>query len=233
MLSQSDAIVLHTIKYGETSLVVQAFTRMYGRLGFMVNGVRSRKSGSKVALFQPLSILELHFYYKEKEQLMRVREAALARPLHSLYADWRKASLAVFLCEVLTKTIREHQADETMWQFLTDRIAALADCTTGLGVYPLHFVVQLTHTLGIAPDFSTESLGYFTDQKSNRPGDESIISLLQNIYTTSLEEIHAMNIPYELRMTMLQYLLMYVHNHFGKLLPLRSPEVLHEVFSRT
>ena len=45
-------IVLHTLKYGDTSMVAYLLTDVGGRRSYMVQGVRSRSGrGSKLALF--------------------------------------------------------------------------------------------------------------------------------------------------------------------------------------
>ena len=54
MTHKTKGIVLRSIKYGETSLVVTIFTEMFGIQTYMVNGVRtSKKSAAKANLFQP------------------------------------------------------------------------------------------------------------------------------------------------------------------------------------
>ena len=52
-------IVLHTLKYGDTSMVAYLLTDVGGRRSYMVQGVRSRSGrGSKLALFQPMFPVE-------------------------------------------------------------------------------------------------------------------------------------------------------------------------------
>ena len=41
MIHQTKGIVLRTIKYGETSVVVNIFTELFGIQSYLVNGVRS------------------------------------------------------------------------------------------------------------------------------------------------------------------------------------------------
>ena len=59
-LKQEDqpAFVLHTYPYSETSLVVEAFSRQFGRIGLMAKGARRRQSALRGLLlaFQPLNL---------------------------------------------------------------------------------------------------------------------------------------------------------------------------------
>ena len=52
-------IVLHTLKYNDTSNIVDIYTEQSGRASFLVKIPRSRKSGVQTVLFQPLSIIEV------------------------------------------------------------------------------------------------------------------------------------------------------------------------------
>ena len=76
MIAKTKGIVLRSVKYGETSLVVTVFTELFGLQSYMVNGVRttSKKGTSKASLFQPSAILELVAYHNEFNNLQRLRE---------------------------------------------------------------------------------------------------------------------------------------------------------------
>jgi len=57
-LEDDNAFVLHSYPFGDTSLVVEAFTRQYGRIGLLAKGAKRPKSPLRAALlaFQPLAI---------------------------------------------------------------------------------------------------------------------------------------------------------------------------------
>ena len=45
MLIKTEAVVLHTVKYGDNKVIVDMFTAGYGRMGFVVGIPRSGRSG--------------------------------------------------------------------------------------------------------------------------------------------------------------------------------------------
>ena len=61
MISTSKAIVLKTIKYGDTSLIIHVFTKEHGKIAFIVKGARKVKTKIKANIIQPLSILEIQY----------------------------------------------------------------------------------------------------------------------------------------------------------------------------
>ena len=74
MLTKTQAIVLHAFKYGESRLIVDAFTRQAGRVSFIVTMPRSAKGRAKKQFFQPLSMLELESDLRPKVQLQKMSD---------------------------------------------------------------------------------------------------------------------------------------------------------------
>jgi DNA repair protein RecO (recombination protein O) len=76
MLVKTNAIVLNSLKYGESQIIVDMFTEMYGRLSFMQRISRTSRSGVKKQFFQPLTILSIEFDFRPSQKLQRIKEAA-------------------------------------------------------------------------------------------------------------------------------------------------------------
>ena len=101
MLTKTQAIVLHSLKYGETRLIVDMFTRSMGRQSFIVSIPKSTKAKIKKQLFQPLSILEIEFDSRPKVQLQKLADVRLASPFSSIPFHAHKLSISLFLAEFL------------------------------------------------------------------------------------------------------------------------------------
>jgi DNA repair protein RecO (recombination protein O) len=52
VIHTTKGIVIRTVKYGETSLVVSAFTELFGLQQYMVNGVRTSKRSNGISAAQ-------------------------------------------------------------------------------------------------------------------------------------------------------------------------------------
>ena len=101
MLTKTTAIVLHNIKYGDSKMIVDMFTRAHGRMSFLVPMPKSAKSKIRKQLFQPLSLLSLEYDYRPKVQLQKLREASMQHPYSSLPFDIDKLTVGMFLAEFL------------------------------------------------------------------------------------------------------------------------------------
>src|SRR5680860_1294328 len=82
------AIILTSIKYGDTSLIVKAFTASHGLKSYMLKGALSAKKGKlKAAYFQPLTQLEIVANHRNKGTLESIREAKVNYPYQSVHND--------------------------------------------------------------------------------------------------------------------------------------------------
>ena len=101
MLTKSRAIVLRTVRYGDKRMMVDMLTEQYGRLSFSTTIGSSARSRQKKLLFQPLSILEVVFDYRQSQQVQRLGEARIWWPSVSLHFDSYKMSLVFFRISLL------------------------------------------------------------------------------------------------------------------------------------
>ena len=77
MLQKTQGIVLHTLKYKDTSLIADIYTEVAGRASFMVSIPRSRKAAVKPVLFQPLALVELEADFRPNATIYKVKERSL------------------------------------------------------------------------------------------------------------------------------------------------------------
>lgn len=126
MIFKTKGIVLRSVKYGETSLVVTVFTELFGAQAYLVNGIRSaRKSGNRSAMFQPASILEMEVYHNEQKSLQRIKEYSRAHLFHHIMDDVIKNGIALYMVELLLKTLRQPEQNSNLFYFCEDALFSL------------------------------------------------------------------------------------------------------------
>ena len=145
-------IVLHTIKYGDSSAIAYLFTDVLGRMSYMVQGIRSKRGrGNKAALLQPMFLVEFEGVEQPHAQMHRIREMCSLRPLMSVPFDVRKSTISMFMAEVLYRLIREVEANEPLFDFLCEAVLKLDAMREGIANYHLWFLVRLSAYLGFYP----------------------------------------------------------------------------------
>jgi DNA repair protein RecO (recombination protein O) len=147
MLKKTSGIVLSHIKYQDTSIIVRIFTRELGLKAYLVNGVRSLGKGSKIALYQPLTLLDLVVYDKENSGLQRISEAKINTPQRLIPFDMPRTSLALFATEVISRSILEGYQNEELFDFLCESISTLDDPKTSLSlIFPSSSYLKMPST---------------------------------------------------------------------------------------
>src|SRR5215216_2570761 len=131
MIHKTKGIVLKSVKYGETSLVITMFTELFGLQSYIVNGVRmaSKKGSSKAIFFQPSAQLDLVVYHNEYKNLQRIKEYKWAHLYQHIFSDVRKNAVAVFMIELLTKCLKQPEPGAELFYFVEDALIHLDKAT--------------------------------------------------------------------------------------------------------
>lgn len=148
MLQTTRGIILRSVKYGETSLVVTVFTEHHGVQAYLAQGVRKSKKNS-TGLLQPSLLLELETDYKPNKNLQRLRSFHPAFIYQSIQENVVKNSIAIFCAEVLLRLLPESAPMQEIFDF-SFRFFQLLDHadTTLAGNYPLFFLLKTGEIIG-------------------------------------------------------------------------------------
>ncbi len=233
------AIVLSALKYGDTSLIVKAFTASDGIKSYLLKGVLSSKKGKlKAAYFQPLTQLEIVANHRNKGTLETLREAKVSYHYQTLYADMAKNAMTLFLAELLGNSIREEERNEGLFQFLEASLQWL-DMHKEVANFHLYFMLSLTRYLGFYPDVYQMDRPYFDLLEGEFTARESLNPTLKgdNIYYLksflgiNFDAIHTIKMKKNNRQDLLKSLILYFELHLQGFRKPRSLAVLNEVFN--
>jgi len=186
-----------------------------------VNGVRSKTSKNKIALFQPLTLLELVVYHRENADILRIKEVKCLHPYQTIYQDVRKSTIAIFINEILNKAVKDQIHAEEIGEFLIRSMIALDELSSGENFH-LVFLFKLSHYLCFGPASRLEVLG-------NRIISEAEGDIVSNLIRAEYDT--QMSIKYEERKNILDALIWFYKSHIDSLGEIRSLEVLKEVLS--
>ncbi len=135
-------IVLRTVKYGETSLIVTIFTELFGVQSYIVNGVRTstKKGTGKANLFQPTAILDLVIYHNELKHLNRIKEFKWHYLYKHIFSDVPKNAVALFMIELVTKCLKQPEPNPELFEFCEDAFIHLDESSGSvMANFPLFF----------------------------------------------------------------------------------------------
>jgi DNA repair protein RecO (recombination protein O) len=220
MLHKTRGIVFRFTKYGDTSIIVNIFTELFGLQSYIVNSIRTKSAKTRIALYQPLTLLDLVVYHKENGSIARIKEVRCAHPFASLHTEVKKSTLALFLNEILNKSVREQSHAGEICSFLFDSFEVLDRLDHNYENFHLIFLIKLSRFLGFGPHTTDEILsGRMIDS-----GDEVI---LKNLLVVDFSEQLIMNNAQ--RRLLLNIILHFYALHIENFGEVRSVQVLREV----
>ncbi|NMM49785.1 DNA repair protein RecO [Marinigracilibium pacificum] len=172
MLIKTQGIVFNYIKYGETSIICRIYTREKGLKSFLINSARTAKGKGKIALYQPLNLLDLVIYDRNDDKLTRINEARLDYHYQSLPFDPVKRGVGLFLSEILFKIIKQDEEPEQVHDFIKSSLCILDQTEIDINNFHLKFLIKLSPFLGLnmeSSDVLAEEMETFYDLKLNKP----------------------------------------------------------------
>ncbi|MXV51099.1 DNA repair protein RecO [Pedobacter sp. HMF7647] len=241
MLHKTRGIVFKTTDYSESSVVVQIFTEKFGLQSYLINGVKKSKSKIRYNMLQPLHLLDMVVYNKPTGNIQRVAELKNDPVFQTIPYDIIKSSLAMFLNEMLYKSVKQQSADEQLFEYLYTSIHLLDRTESGLQNFHLYFLLRLTRHLGFFPDLTLAGKANYFDLKDGaftaHPSSHSFV--LQQPHTGywaallshSFDKLHTIKIANADRRVLLSKLIDYYRLHVENMGEIKSLQVLEEILS--
>lgn len=166
MLVKTKAIVLHSVKFGESQMITDFLTEQYGRLSFISHLPKTAKAKVKKQLFQPLTILELEFDYRQAARLQHLRDACIAHPFVSIPFDPYKLSISLFQAEFLYYSTRDEQENIPLFQYVEQSVLWLDGSPRSFANFHLVFMMRLSRFIGFFPNLDDYREGDYFDLRS-------------------------------------------------------------------
>ncbi|WP_420320686.1 DNA repair protein RecO [Flagellimonas sp.] len=232
------AIVFSSIKYGDTSLIVKAFTQSAGLKSYLLKGVLTSKRGKlKAAYFLPLMQLEIVAVHKNKGTLENIREAKVSLPYKTVHTDIAKNSMVLFLAEMLSNSIQEEEQNEGLFNYLEYALHWLDVYPSNPNFHTL-FLLNLTKYLGFYPDTSFQNQPYFDLLEGSFYKTPSLNSLIQGenlkhfkrLLGINFDALPAVRMTKPQRQELLKNVILYFELHLHGFRKPKSLAVLNAVF---
>ncbi len=239
MIESTKAIVLNAIKFKDTSLIVKCYTEK-GIKSYLIKGVLSKNTKNKkfkVAYFQPFTLLDIVANHNDKGQLNYINEIRVYQPLHNIYIDIYKNTIASFLAEILSNILKEEAENDLLFNYIENAIIWLNthDRTNNFHIV---FLLLLTKHLGFHPNIPKENDSFFNLQEGvfsfHKPianyiyGDDFI--LLKSVIGTNFEAYSKVNLNARSRQVLIDILIQYFTLHLPEFRKPKSLEILKAVF---
>jgi DNA repair protein RecO len=117
MIVKSEAIVLKTVDYSESSIIATLFTKEKGKVAVIAKGARKPKN--KFAAFLVVGqLLEVVFYTKESRSVQTLSDVSYVEKLHSFRVDIEKMAIMMTTSEFANQVLHENEVNTDLFDFL-------------------------------------------------------------------------------------------------------------------
>lgn len=237
MLIKTKAIVLSSIRFNDKSLIVKCFTQSDGIKSYFVRDAFStKKNNHKIAYFQPLTILEIEATHKKNVNLNYFKEIHIAVPFQTVYTDFVKSTIVMFIAEILYHSIHEEEQNNDLFVFIETALLWLDQHDDSTNFH-LIFTINITKFLGFYPDISNIDYSFFDYKEGNFVPTQSATSLainetilLKKLLNLSFENVEKTFVVEE-RQCLLKILIDYFKLHLDGFKEPKSIAIFKEVFA--
>jgi DNA repair protein RecO (recombination protein O) len=239
MLSKTQGLVLHHFNYSESAVIARVFTREGGLQSFLVQGARKPRSKIRLAMFEPITLVDLVYYKKDAGGLQYIKEVACPEPYKTIPANVVKTTLALFLSEFLLAVLKQSESTPNMFDFVKRSFSLLDQTSDSISNFHLVFLIELSKHLGFFPRnnydekncyFSLKE-GFYLPMKIDNHNclnqEESLC--FWNICSSDIQSSSKLTMGSSLRKVMVEKIIEYYTLHLQGIKEIKSHKVLEAV----
>lgn len=149
MLLTTDAIVLALTPHSDRAMLLSVYTRHRGRQNYLVYGVGSRKQ--RKAVFTPLSRVSLSIDEQPTRPIQTLRDIQFRVVPEQSVSDICRQTVALFVAEVIFRTIRHPMEDESLFELIDTTAEAIEHDPHPENVH-IDFLREFCTVIGFALD---------------------------------------------------------------------------------
>lgn len=243
MITKTEAIVLRTVEYQESSLIATLFTKKHGKVAVIAKGARKPKS-KHAAFLVPGQILEVIYYMKQSRSVQTLSDVSYLRKLDNLRFDLEKMALGVKTLELTAQLVHDNEENESLFSFLMKMLPWLNERESVSRIIFPYIQIRLTQLIGIGLQFNETAgtdnqNGYInieTGTLSMEAEGGKSIRLTPNQFVFVRESLHSMKSTiFEMNFSqtelsgLIEYLDIYFRYHVDGIRPRKSDAIFEQI----
>jgi DNA repair protein RecO (recombination protein O) len=152
VIARSEAVILRSMKFRDTSKIVSLYTRQFGRISVVAKGARSRNNKFGAAL-EPMSHVSAVFYRTEGRELHLLSQCDLIHGFRRIADSLGRLAAGLAAVELVSGVTHDEEANEALFSLLVATLAAIESATKGGAIALYYFEVRLAGILGFQTGF--------------------------------------------------------------------------------
>jgi len=220
MSDKLQIVVLHTIKYRDSALIVQGYSNLCGRQSYIIRTGKSRSKQAVLSQLHPLNIIDAELVPGGKGEMGNIKEFCPAYRLPEIRCNMNKCAIAMFISELIYRTIKEVEPNKELYNFIRSSVLTLESLVSGYANFHPWFVVEMCKKTGYDPRLSETA---FSERSSE---------IMATILNVDPAKLSSFRISGNERYIFIKDMLAYLSHHIGYPVEVNSLEVLHQVLGQ-
>ena len=225
MIINTDAIVLKTFSYGETSLISRCFTKDKGKISFIIKGAKSKKNLVS-PYFQPLSFINIIYKENEKRELQIVSKVSFVQIWTKIPLSLRKMSLSQSILEISDFTLEKNDPYPNLFNILINTFQIFESGDINENVlfwnYECNILSEMGFMINIEDSLDSELISLKINDK--------IINTIQQLINGNISDIDLDTISLDNKKKISKFLYQKLCFYFEGFERLKSFRVIKDIF---
>lgn len=154
MIVKTEAVVLKSMRYHETSKIVTFYTQKFGKIRGIAKGARGPKSKFGGAL-EPITHVSLVIYKRQNREFHTISDCEIIQHFPRIRSDLEKISIAFSVIESLNAVMHDEEKNERVFDLVVDVLSAIDRATKNIQNVLYYYRLHLLDLMGFKPNFQT------------------------------------------------------------------------------
>ena len=225
MIINTDAIVLKTFSYGETSLISRCFTKDKGKISFIIKGAKSKKNLVS-PYFQPLSFINIIYKENEKRELQVVSKVSFVQIWTQIPLSLRKMSLSQSILEISDFTLEKNDPYPSLFNILIKTLQIFESGDIDENILFWNYEFKILSEMGFMINIDDNSDSELISLKKN----DKIINTMQQLINGNISDINLDTISFNNKKKISKFLYQKLCFYFEGFERLKSFRVIKDIF---
>jgi len=154
---RTNAVVLRSLDYGETSRIATLYTEERGRISVMAKGARASKSRFGSTL-DPLSYIQAIVYFKPSRELQSLTDAGHVQAFPRIRESLSRIEIGLMALELTNALMHQDEPNPQIFELLVAVLSELDRPEARIENLGNFFKLRLASLMGYAPGFDKEQV---------------------------------------------------------------------------
>ncbi len=161
-LVTDEAVILRSVKYGDTSKILTLYSKNNGKINCIVKGARNIKS-KVLGVIEPFNQITIVFYHKQNRDLQMLSKAETIKNFSVIKTDLDKLTIGYRILEMMNKAVYDNEHSLELFELLIKIFSYINSESSKKSaenfISYLYFQIHLCEVLGISPIDKIEAEG--------------------------------------------------------------------------